>query len=348
MLPHQKKRTALSNNHRFLIPADLVQSIIGKGGENIKTVLEKTRSVDPEAKISIYAQAANGDKLDQYAADRVMGIQASKEGLSKALEFLVPKLQFEAPENKKRKAEIRLLIPAHTGSAVIGKGGATCKQIKQATDNSFIQVYTLPLPQSGEVVVRLQNFDNDKLIEAVCMVIDQTLPLKEETPIVFYDPICFNMRDYGDTGSYIDTWWYQDAIKAGTINLTPYSKGTCMYNWGQYGTIGQQGGYDQQYNQGYGQGGYDQSGYEQGYDQWGGTDYSQGGYDQGQAGYDQSAYDPNAGYGSYGGGYGGGYGNEGYQQPAAAPARGGPRGGGPPRGRGRGRGAAPQAARGGY
>jgi len=342
---NQKKRTALQNNHRFLIPADLVQGIIGKGGANIKEVLDAAKQVDSEAKISIYAQCANGDKLMQGAADRVMGVQASKEGLIEALRLLVPKLQYPPPLNKKRKSEIRLMLPAHTGSAVIGKGGATCKQIKQSTDNSFIQVYTLPLPLSGEVVIRIQNFDEEKLIDAVCQVIEQAQPLKEDSPIVFYDPIWFETCAFGDTGSYIDTWWYQDAIKAGTITLTPYSKGVCMYNAGQQGGFEQQGGY---------QGGYEQQGYDQSYDQWGGNgyDYSQGGYDQGQqGGYDQSAYDPNAGgYGSYGGGYGGDYGSEGYQQPAA-PARGGPRGGGPPRGRGRGRGGprgAPQAARGGY
>jgi len=333
----QKKRTALQNNHRFLIPSDLVQAIIGKGGSNIKEVLDAAKGADPEAKISIYAQCANGAPLMEGAADRVMGIQASKEGLVKALELLVPKLQYPPPLNKKRKAEIRLMIPAHCGSAVIGKGGETVKLIKTSTDNSFVQVYTLPLPKSEEVVVRIQNFEESKLIEAVCLVIDHALTIKEDKPIIFYDPIWFPQGEFGDTGSYIDTWWYQDAIKAGTVSLTPYKgKGGGSYNKGGYNN---QGGFDQQ--------GFDQQG---GFDQWGGNgyDYSQGGYDQGygQGGYDQSgydqSYDPN--YGGYGGGYGGDYGADGYQQQAAPAA---PRGrgarGGAPRGRGRGRGA-PQAA----
>jgi len=338
----QKKRTALQNNHRFLIPSDLVQAIIGKGGSNIKEVLEAAKKADPEAKISIYAQCANGAPLMEGAADRVMGIQASKEGLIEALNLLLPKLQYPPPLNKKRKSEIRLMIPAHCGSAVIGKKGETVKLIKTSTDNSFVQVYTVPLPKSEEVVVRIQNFEDAKLIEAVCLVIDHALTIKEDKPIVFYDPIWFPQTEFGDTGSYIDTWWYQDAIKTGTISLTPYKgKGAGSYNRGGF----QQGGYGQQ-------GEYEQQG---GYDQWGGNgyDYTQGGYEQEygqQGGYDQSAYDPNGGYGAYGAGYGGGYGADGYSYeaaPAAPPARGGPRGGGPPRGRGRGRGA-PQVARGGY
>ena len=37
-----------------------------------------------------------------------------------------------------------------------------------------------------------------------------------------YDPIFFNYGLYGDTGSYIDTEWYQEALRSGAAQPTPY------------------------------------------------------------------------------------------------------------------------------
>lgn len=289
--PYGKKaRTALANSHRFLIPAELVQGIIGKGGQHIKEITAYVREVDPEAKISIYAQCANGEPLMDGAADRVMGIQATVDGLQRALEKMIPHCQFAAKTERRKKLEVRFLAPAHTTSSVIGRGGEIVKRLKEET-KSFIQVYTLPLPMSEETVIRMQNFELEDMISTVLRVVEAVAPNKSERPIIFYDPIWFNQGDFGDTGSYVDTFWFQDAISSGQLKLTPYSgrKNHQGPNLGQssYGEWGDNGGYDGGY--GAGAGGYEDYG----------DSYGPG------RGYDASYY-PEQGYG---GGYGEDYGN---------------------------------------
>jgi len=265
------KKTALENVHRFLIPEDLVRVIIGKGGVKIKAVTAEIQEFYPEGKVSIYSQKGDGSALDPNACDRVMSIQANSEGLVAALNKIIPDLQYETNGDKKQKLEVKYLAPAHTTSAVIGKGGDVIKRIKGET-KSFIQVYTLSLPHSNETVVRMQNFELEDLVKTVVQVVEQVAPNKSKQPISFYDPIAFWQGEHGDTGSYVDAVWFQQEIKAGRAGLTPFGKQQNTgypggaYGGGAYGA--QQGGYVAQ------QGGYaaQEGGYGPGY---GAPDYSQ-------------------------------------------------------------------------
>ena len=76
----KKQRTCLENMHRFLVSAECVAAVIGKGGTKIKEITSEIHGVDPEGKVSIYAQQANGKPLAPNACDRVMGIPANLEG----------------------------------------------------------------------------------------------------------------------------------------------------------------------------------------------------------------------------------------------------------------------------
>ena len=50
---------------------------------------------------------------------------------------------------------MRLMVPAHSCSAVIGQKGATIKQIKEETGSAFVGVHNDALPNSEEHIVKV-------------------------------------------------------------------------------------------------------------------------------------------------------------------------------------------------
>ena len=210
--------------------------VIGKGGEHIRSIKEEAKEQGIDTKVSIYAQSSNGGPLMEGASDRVMSVQSTVDGLSMALNSIVPSVQthqnhsagrggrggFQG-EQKRQKLELRLLVPSHCCSGIIGKGGSIIKQMKEET-NSYIQVYTLPLPSSEEHCVRIQNFEADDLVRTAVKVFESIAEIKGKTPIIMYDPIYFEHGEYGDTGSYIDTEWYQEALRSGVAKPTSFKQ----------------------------------------------------------------------------------------------------------------------------
>lgn len=307
-----KKRKISEDVYRFLVPEQLVRVIIGKGGEHIKSIKEEAQSAGIDTKVSIYAQGTNNVPLEEGSVDRVMSIQSTMEGLEKALEQLLPNLQRNtnrvAPgKSSGTKLEIRLIVPAHSCSAIIGKGGTVIKEIKEKT-KSYIQVYTNPLPNSEEHVVRIQNFEAPDLVTTAVRVFEAIAETKGKAPITMYDPQYWAPGDYGDTGSYIDSDMYQAQLRAAGGVYTKTSGG---YGGGMYAKQGGPGG-------GY----YEQP---QQYDEYSGYDQSQNyGYEY-HGGYEEPAAPPMRARGGRGGP------PRGRGMPRG---RGGPPRGGPPRGRG--------------
>jgi len=193
-----KKRRIIEDVYRILVPTKLVRTIIGKGGESIKAI---KAIVGGECKISIYAQGTNNSEIPFHSSDRVMSIQASVESLSKILMELVPKLQlFEGG-----KVDVRLMIPAHSCSAVIGQKGVNIKQIKEDTTSSFIGVHNDPLPNSEEHIVKVINADLENAVRAVVRIYESIQETKGLQHVTFYDPQIWSRGEYGDTGSYLET-----------------------------------------------------------------------------------------------------------------------------------------------
>lgn len=230
---YTKKRKIMDDVYRFLIREDLVRSVIGKGGEHIKIIKDEAKEHGIETKVSIYAQGANGTPLMEGSIDRVMSIQSTVDGLGMALAHLLPSLQIHknfrsgirgggGPFGRgSQKLELRLIVPSHCCSGIIGKGGSVIKKIKEETQ-SYIQVYTLPLPMSEEYCVRIQNFEASDLVKTAVRIFTSIADIKGKNPIIMYDPIYFNQGEYGDTGSYIDTEWYQEALRSGVAQPTSY------------------------------------------------------------------------------------------------------------------------------
>merc|ERR1719312_1206560 len=99
-----------------------------------------------------------------------------------------------------------------------------------------------------------------------------------------YDPIWFEHGEYGDTGSYIDTEWYQEALRSGVAKPTPFkhmrsammsapSHTAPAPNQAAYAAYEEE--YDYSYDEGYGYASaYDENyGYEEDYTQAGYEDY---------------------------------------------------------------------------
>ena len=269
-----KKRKIMDDVYRFLVREDLVKAVIGKGGEHIKIIKDEAKEQGIDTKVSIYAQGANGAHLMEGAQDRVMSVQTTTEGLEMALQHLVPAVQIQSRGSRRgggrggfeggsggpgQKLELRLIVPSHCCSGIIGKGGSVIKKIKEET-KSYIQVYTLPLPLSEEYCVRIQNFEAPDLISTAVKVFESIADIKGKNPIIMYDPIYFEHGEYGDTGSYIDTEWYQEAIRSGVAQPTPFKSIQKVHGHGAgYGAAY---AYEEAYDYGYDEYGYGYGGYE--------------------------------------------------------------------------------------
>ena len=225
-----KKRKIIDDVYRFLVREDLVKVVIGKGGAHIRAIKEEAKSQGTDTKVSVYAQCSNGTPLMEGARDRVMSVQTTTDGLIMALNHLTTSVQTHLNHRgaqsghegqKKQKLELRLLVPAHCCSAIIGKGGSVIKMIKEET-SSYIQVYTLPMPGSDEHCVRIQNFEENDLIHTAFRVFEAIADIKGKSPVTMYDPIYFEQGEYGDTGSYVDTDWYQSALRSGVAKPTTF------------------------------------------------------------------------------------------------------------------------------
>lgn len=227
-----KARKMQPDMFRFLISVDRTSSVIGKKGAHIREIKDAATEAGLEVKVSVYTQKYNMDPIMDGAEDRVIGIQGTKEGLVMALENIIPNVQREHGDDKKRKREVRVIVPNHCCTAVIGRGGAVVKELKEQT-KSFIQVYTLPLPKSEESVIRIQNFELADLIATILKVFEITEEYRCERPIVFYDPIWFEKGTFGDTGSYIDSDWYHGIIRSGQAPPPPRSQGPAAAHYRQ-------------------------------------------------------------------------------------------------------------------
>jgi len=239
-----KKRRVNENVYRILVPVKSVKVIIGPKGEHIRNLKE---SAGEGCKVSIYTQGADKAPIAEGTSERVVSIEGSMEQVSHCLTELVPKIQNVPMERVRGRLNLKLVIPEHCCSAVIGPKGANSKKIKEDTDTR-VQVYTDPLPGSGEHVVGLRNEDKEQLIAAALKVYELIQEIKGKSNVLLYEPHIWTPGDFGNTGSYHDD-----------------SRG----GFGNQGGYNQGGGYN---NQG---GGYNQGG--GGYNQGGGGGYNQGG-----------------------------------------------------------------------
>lgn len=282
-----KKRKVNDNVHRMLVPVKSVKTIIGPKGESIKALKD---DAGEGCKISIYTQSTNKVPLPEGTSERVISIEGDMDQLKKCLVDIIPKVQGVPIERVRGKLTLKLMIPEHCCSMVIGPKGANSKQIREET-GSTVQVFTDPLPGSGEHVVQLRNQELDQIVAAAVRVFEIIREGKSQNNVLLFEPHIWTPGEFGTTGSYHDDSFGAYGNQGG--------------NQGGFG--GNQGGNQQYYNnQGNNQ--------QQSYDDQSYYNEDQSYYnEQGSGYYEEEA--PQGGYDNYNQGAQGGYQEE-YVEPA--------------------------------
>ncbi|KAL5257907.1 hypothetical protein ACHWQZ_G012750 [Mnemiopsis leidyi] len=283
-----KKRKINDNVYRILVPVRSVKSIIGPGGQNIKDL---KASAGEGCKISIYTQGTNKVPLPEGTTERVVSIEGSTEQLKICLNEIVKNVQAAPFEKYRGKFILKLMVPEHTCSIVIGPKGANTKKIREETD-TIVQLFRDPLPASGEHVVNLKNQDPEKLVDAALSVFEVIQDAKSKNNVLLYEPYMWTPGEFGTTGSYHDEE-YEVYTRYGsnqqqqqqqqqpqqqqqqfynnqgygedqTFYNEDYVDDQSFYNDQGYGNQGSQGGYEGDYSESYqDQGGYQEQSFEQ-------------------------------------------------------------------------------------
>uniref|UniRef100_A0A1D1YRC3 KH domain-containing protein At4g18375 n=1 Tax=Anthurium amnicola TaxID=1678845 RepID=A0A1D1YRC3_9ARAE len=151
---HQKRPNVRENPndgelvvYRMLCPANVIGSVIGKGGKVINSLRQETHArikvVDPfpganERVITIYCYVKEKDPTD-VDEDDMEPLCPAQDALLRVHTTIVNALGNLEDTDKMQKEEARILVPASQTANIIGKAGATIKKLRSNT-NANIKV----------------------------------------------------------------------------------------------------------------------------------------------------------------------------------------------------------------
>ncbi|CAF0857418.1 unnamed protein product [Didymodactylos carnosus] len=148
-----------------------VGSIIGKRGDNIKSIREESG-----ARINI---------SDGTTPERIVTMVGTIETLTKAFGMICQKFEDDLKQTCATIPPItlRLVVPASQCGSIIGKGGAKIKEIRESTGAS-VQVASEMLPSSTERAVtisgKLDSIEN--CFRQICQIMLESPPKGETIP----------------------------------------------------------------------------------------------------------------------------------------------------------------------
>jgi len=157
------KRTRQSGDYevRLLIPSRHAGSVIGKQG----SIISKLRS-DHQASINI---------PDCPGPERIVSMYGPESNVIKLAEAVVQALDESAPS--KGEADVRLLVHQSQCGAIIGKGGAKVKELREQCGGQ-VKVYVVPCPGSTDRVVQITGS-----LDRVCVTLTTILEILAQCPI---------------------------------------------------------------------------------------------------------------------------------------------------------------------
>ncbi|XP_022647363.1 heterogeneous nuclear ribonucleoprotein K-like [Varroa jacobsoni] len=126
---------------RFLIPSQRAGAIIGKSGKQIV-----------ELRSSFNCKLVVPDC--EGVPERLMLVRVSRNLLPQLLTSILQKLTGSDDNDSKTRAELKLLLHQKEAVALIGKGGARIKDIREKTTAS-IKIFDKTCPLSSDKVVRV-------------------------------------------------------------------------------------------------------------------------------------------------------------------------------------------------
>lgn len=156
---------------RLLMQGKEVGSIIGKRGDNIKSIREESG-----ARINI---------SDGTTPERIVTMVGTIETLSKAFDMICQKFEDDLKQTCTTIPPItlRLVVPASQCGSIIGKGGAKIKEIRETTGAS-VQVASEMLPTSTERAVtisgKLESIES--CFRQICQIMLESPPKGETVP----------------------------------------------------------------------------------------------------------------------------------------------------------------------
>jgi len=241
LLVGKERVTPEADQYRLLVPTSLAEKL--SETDKLQTIIDQIKEEDlesdiilqlsEESKVETSWVVIEGDKESteetkseedesstQKAADSILIIQATREGLEKALSLLAPELHLADSDPPRKGYELRLMVPNHCLSVILGEGGKTVLGLREQT-TSFIQAFTDPLPVSQENTVRIQHKQYEGLVNAVVKIYDLISDVKSSVGIVQYKPFWFKQCAHDNTGSYTDTFYYEKTLPANNRN-TPF------------------------------------------------------------------------------------------------------------------------------
>jgi len=187
---------------KMLVPAYAAGSIIGKNGQTI-THLQK------ETGVSIKLSKAK----DFYpgTTERVVLIQGKYEGARDVVNFIIDKvIEFPIPKDMimshvERAKQVKIIVPNTTAGLIIGKKGATVKQIMETT-KAKVQLTQKPdTPNMQQLLERVITVcgDRDQLHEASIMILQRIKddPQSASCPNLSYQNVSGFVANANPTGS---------------------------------------------------------------------------------------------------------------------------------------------------
>ena len=117
------KRTAAGGQIIKMLCPDLVTgSVIGKGGEEIKSIKAKTNAVINVAKA--------GQQYPGAADERPIAIKGNKQAMMDVVMFVQDKIYNSDKADEDRKKIVKLVVPDTSAGRIIGRGGETVKRLR--------------------------------------------------------------------------------------------------------------------------------------------------------------------------------------------------------------------------
>jgi len=172
---------------RVLIPTKSAGAVIGKGGEYIKSVRDKF-----DATLTV---------PDRGTPERVFTMTVALDRIKDCFAEVLNKLAEEQRRENRGDLDIRVLVHQSHAGAIIGRGGAKIKELRDQT-KSNIKVYQACCPASTDRVVQITT-DQPNMPEVVQTLIDfmRDIPIKGvQRP---YDATYYDPHMAFDYGGYI-------------------------------------------------------------------------------------------------------------------------------------------------
>ncbi|KAK1304767.1 KH domain-containing protein [Acorus calamus] len=127
--------------YRILCPGSVIGSVIGKSGKVINALRQDTRAkikvVDPfpgvdERVITIYCYVKDKDPMD-VDEDGTEPLCPAQDALIKVYAAIANAVANANDSDRKRKEEVRILVPSSQAANIIGKSGMTIKKLRSKT-----------------------------------------------------------------------------------------------------------------------------------------------------------------------------------------------------------------------